>query len=51
MEIEVDYNNYGRVLNYIEENEYYILDKVFETEVLIKLYIKSELVKNFEKAF
>ncbi|QQK07501.1 YigZ family protein [Miniphocaeibacter halophilus] len=47
--IEVDYNSYGRLLNYIEENEFYILDKIFETEVIIKLYIKSEVVEKFKK--
>lgn len=43
-EIFIDYNNYGKILNFIEENSYYIYNKSFGKNVVLKLYVEiSEL--------
>lgn len=51
IDLELDYNNYGRLLNYIEENKLYIQDKVFESDVILKLYIDRDIIEKAKKDF
>lgn len=47
--ITVDYNNYGRVLNYIEDNEIHVNSKVFEENVVLEIYIENKYIDKFNK--
>ncbi len=50
LDIIVDYNNYGRVLNFIEENNYFIDDKIFEENVILKVFILVESLDKFQQS-
>lgn len=49
VDFSVDYNLYGKITYILPEFEVKILDTVFETDVKIYLFIKSEKYDDFEK--
>lgn len=50
LDIIVDYNSYGRILNFLEENNYFIEDKLFEENVTIKVFISVDVLERFEQS-
>ena len=49
VDFSVDYNLYGKITYILPDFEVKILDTVFETDVKISLFIKSEKYDDFEK--
>lgn len=49
LDIIIDYNNYGRILNFLEENNYFITDKIFEENVVIKVFISVDILEKFQQ--
>ena len=47
--IKIDYNSYGRILNYLEENNIYIKDKNYEADVSLNILVVEEDENNLKK--
>ena len=49
LNIIIDYNNYGKLLNFIEENNHYIYNKSFEENVVLSLYVDTNNVEELTR--
>ncbi|WP_099203326.1 YigZ family protein [Miniphocaeibacter massiliensis] len=47
--LKIDYNSYGRILNYLEENGVYIKNKQYEEDVSLNVFIEEEKEENLRK--
>ncbi len=48
--IKIDYNSYGRILNFLEESEIYIKSKNYDSEVSLNIFIEEESEDNLRKS-